>query len=100
LHARGKTFTNVTSFREFLIKGRYEPPHRKDEAAWATAADMASYFKDAQGHTFDSTQMFFEFREGAPMRDMICRPAPGLQIRTRFLEYDGKWEHETLVEPQ
>jgi hypothetical protein len=98
LAAEGKEFTNVPTFREFVIKNGYEPPHRDGEAAWAAAVDMPSYFQDVSGHQFDSSRMFFEFREGAPIRDLVCRPSPAFKIRTRFFRGEGKCQHETIVE--
>jgi hypothetical protein len=100
LQEEGREFTNVQSFRKYVIGQGYEPPHRQDDPAWAKTNDMPSYFKNATGHQFESSEMFFEYRERAPLRDLVCRPAAsGLVIRSRFFRADGKCQHETLVEP-
>ena len=99
LKARGKEFTNIQSFHEFLVTVGHQMRHRRGDFAWDTSSDLDSYFKDLAGHQLDSSQLFFEFREGAPLRDMVCRPADGLKLRTHFIQVEGKLEHETIAEP-
>ena len=98
LRGKGKDFAAVESFREYLLKNGYFMKYRKDDIQWDTSKDMKSYFADVEGRQFNSSEMFFEFRQNAPIRDLVCRPMNGLQLRTRFISNGAKYEHETVAE--
>ena len=58
------------------------------------------YFSDLDGRPFRKDELYFERRAGAPLPDVVCRPADGIQLRTRFHEAGGNSiEHEVLVQP-
>ncbi len=99
LEARGQKFTSVRTFREFLLKNVPRTHHHRGDFDWDTSSDLNTYFRDDAGNLLNVTQMYFESQQNVPIRDLVCRPGTGLNLRTRFIEVDGKIEHETIFEP-
>jgi hypothetical protein len=99
LKTKGQRFSSIDSFREVLLKNGYYMQYSKANVRWTTGKDMKSYFADLDGRPFDGSHLYLESRSDAPICDLVCRPMSGLLLRTRFIENDGKCEHETVAEP-
>jgi hypothetical protein len=100
LEERGERFDELAEFRMAVVTGGYRLHYTKGRIKWQTAADPLLYFSDLDGRPFRKDELYFERRAGAPLPDVVCRPADGIQLRTRFHEAGGNSiEHEVLVQP-
>lgn len=100
MRIRGQTFDSIDAFREQLQQGGYRMQYSKGPLRWSTAEDVRIYFMDPQGRMMNSSQLFFQYRRGAPLSDIVCRALDGLQLQTRFHENGEGLEYEVLVEPR
>ena len=96
----GKRFDDVESFRKFVVAGRFKLHYVHGDLEWDTDPDMNHYFSDLQGTPFRSDELYFSLRNGAPLKDIVCRCGEKLLLRTRFYDGDGgQVDHELTIEP-
>ena len=96
----GHRFPDIGSLRSFVSRGRYRLHYSRGDLSWDTDPDMTCYFRDLNGRLFDSDELYFSPRSGAPLPDVVCKCAGGLVLRTRFHDAEaGSTDHETVVEP-
>jgi hypothetical protein len=101
MKSKGQTFDNMDAFREQLQSGGYRLQYTKGPLRWSTAEDVRIYFLDPQGRVMNSSQLYFQYRRGAPLPDIVCRALDGLQLQTRFHPTaQGSLEYEVIVEPR
>jgi hypothetical protein len=98
LKNRGRTYTEMSSFKREIIRGRYQVDYTRGSVRWNSNPDPASYFRDAEGRDMGGDQLFFQPRNGAPLPDIISRPVHGVQLHTFFSQAGDKIEHEIAVE--
>ncbi len=90
---QGLHFVDIDSFRKRLDEGGYRLRSRTSQD------DLPGhFFCDVSGRPLDSSRLFFSTRVGSPAPDIVCRPAEGLQYRTRFMLAGDGMNYETLVE--
>ncbi|MCC6423495.1 MAG: DUF1570 domain-containing protein [Phycisphaerales bacterium] len=99
LYARGKSFTDIESFRQAVAEGRYRMNYAKGDVQWSSDEDALGYFADDQGRRFSRHDLYFSNRVGAPIADLVCRRSDTVRLRTRFALNNGQIEHETELEP-
>lgn len=100
LNDRGIKFDDVAQLKQQLAKTNYRLSYTRGPISWTSAADARTYLRDLTGRDFRSDELFFQSRVAAPLPDIICRPTPSVQLRTKFFSVDGKIEREVLVEPR
>lgn len=98
LAGNGTRFDSIRDFREHVRRTRPRLHYTRGTLRWSTDADPSVYFRDDSGKHLADEQLSFVLRAGAPLPDLLYRPAPGVQIRTRFWPEGASIEHETLVE--
>ena len=91
-------FDSVEALRSHLRTSRPRLHYTRGTIKWSTDADPLVYLRDSAGRDLDPSAVQFSPRAGAPLPDLVIRPAAGLQLRTRFLCESGGIEHETTVE--
>jgi hypothetical protein len=100
LKNKGRTFANIADLRQAAIKSKYILRYSDRGMSWSSDPDVQTYFSDMTGRGLESHELFFDFRRGAELPDIVCRASERLQFRTRFHPAAGKkLEHEVLVEP-
>jgi hypothetical protein len=94
----GKRFDEMDPFRKFLLASGYRVHYTKGAVQWNSSEDPTVYFLDLSSELMNRDQLYFSFRTGAPLPDILCEPIPGLTFRTIFHEADPRPDHETIVE--
>jgi hypothetical protein len=101
LKDRGQRFDDIDTFRAHLTDARLRLRYNKGDVQWSTEQDPAVYFRDDKGRLMNRDQLYFSFRGGAPLPDIVCRPIDGMQFRTIFHdELEQRIDHETVIEPK
>lgn len=96
----GRRFDDIDSFRRFVVAGRYTMHYVHGDLEWDTDPDMSHYFCDLRGTPFRNDELYFSLRNGAPLRDIVCRCGDQLLLRTRFYDADqGQLDHQLSIEP-
>ena len=96
---QGKRFDHIDGFRKMLVSGGYQMEYTRNDVKWVTDSDPRIYFRTLEGRSYNSDELYFDTRSGAPLPDLVCSPVGQLQLRTRFYDLPkGAIEHETLVE--
>jgi hypothetical protein len=98
LDSQGRRFKDIDSFRDTLVKHQYQMEYTRGSLHWQSENDPRIYFRDLEGSYMGSDRLYFSFRNGAPLPDIISKPTSSLQLRTRFTQVGPKVEHEILVE--
>jgi hypothetical protein len=99
LKSTGHVFNRIGDLREAAVRSKLTLQYSDRSSSWSTHSDVRKYFSNDDGRLFDSTELFFSFRTGAPLPDIVCRASPRLQFRTRFHPAgDKKLEREVLIE--
>jgi hypothetical protein len=99
LSANGRSFKDVTAFKNEVMGGGYRLTYPMGTFRWETDPNAAVYFSNMDGKPFDRDSLYFEPRRGAPLPDLVCKPGGRTQIRSRFFREEDAIEHEVLVEP-
>lgn len=98
LAEKGTRFDSIAEFREHVRRTRPRLHYARGTLRWSTDPDPTAYFRDAAGNDLAAEQLAFVLRAGAPLPDLLYRPVPGVQMRTRFWRQGAGIEHETLFE--
>jgi hypothetical protein len=99
LNEKGLRFDDMEQFRKHLKASRARVTYTSGTIRWSSNADTDVYFQGPDGRPIDRSAMFFNPRPGDVLPEIICRPTPNVQYRTRFWRGpDGKIEHELVVE--
>jgi Protein of unknown function (DUF1570) len=96
--AHNKQFEDMDAFRKFLIASGYRVRYTKGSVEWNSSDDPTIYFLDLSGELMSHDQLYFSFRGGAPLPDIISEPIPGLTYHTIFHDADPRPDHETIIE--
>jgi hypothetical protein len=96
---QGKSFDSLEDFKTTLVKGSYQMQYMRNDVKWTSDPDPRVYFRTLDGRSYNTDEMYFDTRSGAPISDLVCSPVGQLKLRTRFYDLPkGSIEHETLVE--
>ena len=98
LASHGQNFSDIESLRRAINRGRYQVIYSRGQMRWKSDADANLYFRDLDGHDFSSGDLYLQYRNGAPLPDLISRPMSGLQLHTSFMQVGEKIDHEIIVE--
>lgn len=98
LEKEDQRFDEIESFRKYLSTNGMRLRYSKGYMQWSTESDATAYFRDAAGRMMTREQFYFSPRGGAPLPDMVVKPADGLQLRTVFHHGKDKIDHETVIE--
>jgi Protein of unknown function (DUF1570) len=94
----GKQFDDMDAFRKFLISSGYRVHYTKGAVQWNSSEDPTVYFVDLSGEPMLRDQLYFSFRTGAPLPDIVSEPIPSLTFHTIFHQADPRPDHETIIE--
>jgi Protein of unknown function (DUF1570) len=98
LRERGMKFESPVELRQHVTRGKYQLQYTTGQLRWSSEPDVGTYFRDLQGRELEGEQIRFENRSGAPLPDVVIRPAGRLEFRARFyVGVDGKLEREVVV---
>jgi len=81
------------------VAGQYRMTYSNGDLKWYSESDPRVYFRTLEGRGYNSGELYFDIRNGAPLPDLVLN-APG-QLRLRTIFHDlpkGQVEHEVLVE--
>ncbi len=98
LARKGKKFKDLPHFKRTAIAGGYRMHYTKGSLQWDSEPDVKVYVSDIKGRALTPDELYFDHRPGAPLPDIVCRPTPAYQFRTRFYKNGEKYEHETRLE--
>ena len=96
---KGRRFEDIDDFRKTLVAGQYRMTYSRADLKWVSEADARVYFRTLDGRGYNSNELYFDLRNGAPLPDLVLN-APG-QLRLRIIFHDGQngeVNHEVLVE--
>jgi hypothetical protein len=98
LQAHGQRFDDITSFHREIDRYDVRVTYTRGSLQWTSDNDPTRYFHDADNRDMTGDRLFFATRSGAPLPDLVSRPSDSIQLRTRFIDFKEKPEHETVVE--
>jgi hypothetical protein len=102
LRSRGRSFDDMGSFRDAVVKGRYKLQYTRGDLQWSTGEDPGVYFADLDGSPLPGHQLYLSPRAGKELPDIVCQYSPTLRIRATFSTATASDQHvqrEVLLEP-
>lgn len=98
LNAEGRTYATIDAFRDDVIDSGVYLEYTNNRVKWRTDRDARVYFRDLEGRTLTSQQLYFAPDQSAPLPDLVRR-TDDMLFRTQFRKSGKQIEHEILIEP-
>ena len=94
-----RRFNALDDFRDFLVSHGIRMQYSNGDLKWATDSDPRVYFRTLEGRGYNSGELYFDTRSGAPLPDLVLNSPGELKLRSRFYDLPhGEIEHELIVE--